>query len=152
MDPHTGILPAPNGEVLAFVRNYFSQNNNLNLSSQLFYDYRSLSYHYYIHHLEAGVRLYIITDIFGAWITVQLQQVTPNYVLNASLPEPFIDTLPVKIGNYLSANYSGKNIISVTYFDETYTLEINRSLFLEFDKDGNFLKQQEKWNASYIKT
>lgn len=142
LDPQTGIIPPPNSEVLAFIRKHFSQSNDLNIyPQQLFYG-RFLTYRHEIRLPEKREVLHIGTDIFGKWITVELLYVALNSSYRLPLPESFIAELPVNIGNYLSANHAGKDVTSVSHFEETYILEINNSFFLEFDGEGNFLNEK----------
>lgn len=68
-------------------------------------------------------------DILGKWYEVDVDK--------NKMPETVIALLPEKITSYLKTNYSSKGVESIKNKVSTYEIELEQSIKLVFDKEGN---------------
>lgn len=73
-------------------------------------------------------------DILGKWYEVDVN--------GNGMPETVMSLLPEKVNSYLKSNYASKKIESVKNNISTYEIELEQSIKLVFDKDGNL------WNSN----
>ena len=59
------------------------------------------------------------------------------------IPTSVIEVLPVSLLGYLSTNHSGAGIVRLEMDGGNYETELSNRLELIFDRDGNFLRQDD---------